>query len=139
MAVVADFAAIETGLYSKLGTSGGTVLWGSTAGTARIYADQAKADATAPYVVFFLVSGGDENDHAAGSFDVRYQVECWSTVVSQARSGATYIQQALHHQTLTISGCTNFWTVQTRLVRSVENVDGVQWYRRGGEYQIRGS
>lgn len=139
MAVVADFAAIETGIYSKLSTSGGTALWGGTAGTVQVYADQASAKAVAPYVVFFYVAGGDENVNPSGSFDVRYQVECWSTVVGTARSGATYIQQALHHQTLTISGCTNFWTVQTRLVRSVENVDGVQWYRRGGEYQIRGS
>lgn len=138
MAVTADFTAIETGIFSALSTSAGTVFWG--AGTAaRVYADQVIAGAALPYVLFFYVSGGDDNANPAGSFDVEYQVECWGTAISQARQGMTYINQALHHQTLTISGATNFWTVQRGLIRSVENDGGKQFYRRGATFQIRGS
>lgn len=138
MAVTADFTAIETGLFSKLSAAAGTVLWG--AGTAvRVYAEQAPALTTAPYVIFFHVAGGDENMNPAGSFDVIYQVECWANVLAQARQGQTYINAALHHQTLTISGATNFWTVQQDLIRSVENVDGKQFWRRGATFQFRGA
>lgn len=134
MSVTADFTVIETGLYSKLTTTAGTALW-----AARVYADQAPDQAAAPYVRFFHVGGGDDNNNPAGSFDVDYQVECWSTSLPQARQGMTYINAALHHQTLTLSGATNYWTVQRDLIRSVENVAGVQWYRRGATYQIKGS
>lgn len=134
MAVTADFTAIETGLFSKLTNTPGTALW-----SGRVYVDQAPGTVTLHYVRYFHVAGGDENNNPAGSFDVDYQVECWSTVLGTARQGATYINAALHHQTLTISGATNFWTVQRSLVRSVENVEGIQWYRRGAVYQIKGS
>jgi hypothetical protein len=137
MSVTADFTAIETGLFSKLSTASGTVLWGAGS-AARVYADEAVAGAAIPYVRFFLVGGGDENLNPAGSFNVVYQIECWGTALSQTRQGATYINAALHHQTLTISGATNYWTVQRDLVRSVEDIDGKQYYRRGGTYQIRG-
>lgn len=133
MAITADFTAIETGIYSKLTTAAGTAIWGT-----RVFANQGTAAVTYPYVNFFYVSGGDDNQNPAGSFDVEYQVECWGTVLSQARQGHTYINQALHHQTLTISGATNFWTVQRGLISSVENVDGKQIWRRGATYQIRG-
>jgi hypothetical protein len=138
MVVTFDFTAVETGIYSKLSTAAGTVLWG--AGTAaRVYADQAPQGAADPYLVFLYAGGGDENLNPAGSFDVLYQVECWSRTLSQARLGMTYINAALHYKTLTIAGVTNFWTAQQGLIRSVENVEGVQWYRRGATYQIRGS
>ena|ERR1043166_1962143 len=139
MAVTADFTDIETGIFSKLSTSGGTVIWGS--GTAaRVYSGQAPAAPTFPYVVFLLTGGGQENLNPAGSFDVEYQVECWGTAMSQSRQGFTYINQALHHQTLTFtSGAVNFWTVQRNLIRTVENVDGKQYFRNGGVYQIRGA
>ncbi len=134
MAVTADFTAIETGIYNKLTSAAGTALWGT-----RVYADQAPAAPTFPYVIYTYASGSDENVNPAGSFDVEYQVECWGTALSQARSGMTYINAALHHQTLTITGTSNFWTVQRGLISTVENVDGRQFWRRGAVYQIRGS
>lgn len=139
MTVSADFTVIETGLFSKLSTAAGTVLWG--AGTAaRVYSQQAPAGVlagTVDYVVFFNVGGGDENSNPAGSFDVDYQVECWSPLLSNARAGHTYIKAALHYQALTFVGSTNFWTVQKDLISTVENVEGKQWWRRGAVFQIR--
>lgn len=131
------FKVLETGIYSKLTTTAGTAFWG--AGTAaRVYADQAPESASLTnYVVFFHVGGGYENTNPVDSLDVRYQVECWGTVLANARTGSGYINTALHHQTLSITGFTNFWLVQEELIRSVENVEGVQWYRRGGTYRIR--
>lgn len=133
MAVV-NFTIIETGLYSKLSTSAGTVLFGT-----RIYADQAPASVTYPYILFFHVGGGEENLNPQGSFDVLYQVECWGTALADARNGQAYAGSALHYQTLTFSGHTNFWTEQQDFIRSVENVDGKQIYRRGATYRIRGA
>lgn len=130
-----NFTIIETGLYSKLTSAAGTVLWGT-----RVYADQAPAAPTFPYLVFFHVAGGEENVNPAGSFDVLYQVECWGTVLSDARSGQAYLGSALHHQTLSLAGgYTNFWTVQQDFIRTVENVEGKQYWRRGATYRIRGA
>lgn len=142
MTVAADLTVIDTGLFSKLSTAAGTALWG--AGTAaRVYALQAPAEVLAAnedYVLFVHVAGGDDNRNPAGSFDVDYQVECWSaTSLATARLGQTYIRQALHHQTLTFVGATNFWTVQKALIETVETIEGRQFWRCGGTFQIRGS
>lgn len=138
MVVTFDFTAVETGLFAKLSTAAGTALWG--AGTAaRVYTLQAPQGAADPYVIFFYAGGGDENLNPNGSIDTLYQVECWSKTLSQARLGFTYINAALHYKVLTISGMVNFWTAQQGMISTIENVAGVQWWRCGGEYQIRGS
>jgi hypothetical protein len=145
MTVTFDFTIVETALYSRLTNTAGTALWGT-----RVYVDQAPALATAPYVLFLQAGGGDENENPAGSFDVLYQVECWGTVsVAQTRLGAAYINQAMLGSALTFNGtataggtvygATNFRTQQEDVIRSVENVDGKQFFRRGATYRLRGA
>lgn len=144
MAVSFDFTVVETGLYSRLTNTPGTVHWGM-----RFYVDQAPASPTYPYGLFFYVGGGNENLNPAGSFDALYQVECWGTVLWQARLGAAYIDQALLGSAITFNGtataggtvygATNFWTQKEDQIRTVENVDSKQFFRRGATYRIRGA
>lgn len=145
MTVTFDFTVVETGIFARLTNTAGTALWGS-----RVYADQAPGTVTAPYVVFFHVGGADDNENPAGSFDVLYQVECWGTAGQpQVRQAAAYINQAMLGSALTLNGtataggtvygATNYLTLQEDVIRSVENVDGKQYYRRGATYRIRGS
>lgn len=133
------FTAVETAIYSQLTSTAGTALW-----VARVYAEQVPEGATLPYLLFFNVVGQDDNDMQKRALHFTYQVEVWAADqpngiagLTQARQGAGYIDTAFHHQTLTVSGYTNYWTVCTGFIRSVENVSGKQIYRRGREVEIR--
>lgn len=129
------FTAVETAIYSQLTSTAGTVLWGT-----RVYAGQARDQVTLPYVLFFNVSGGDDNDSPHRKISLTYQVEIWtagSAAETQARQGSGYIDDAFHHQTLTVSGFTNHWCVCTSVISSVENVNGLVVYRRGRDVDIR--
>lgn len=123
---------IETALYSKLTTTGGTALWST-----RVYEGQAPQGTALPYVVFFHVAGGDENISPSRIVDVRYQVDCWAESRADARLGGDYLEAALHNGTLNISGWSQIGCEQTTLRSSVENVQGKQFYRRGADYRIR--
>lgn len=126
------FTAVETALYSQLTSTAGTVLW-----VARVYAEQVPEGAALPYVLFFSVASSDDNNSPQRALHFLYQVELWADNQTQARQGSGYIDQAFHHQTLTVSGYTNYWTACTGFIRSVENVSGKQIYRRGREIDLR--
>lgn len=123
---------VETALYAKLTSVGGTALWGQ-----RVWEGQAKQGETMPYVVFFHVAGGDENISPSRLVDTLYQVEVWAESRADARTGADYLETALHNGTLNISGWSQIGCEQQDLHTSVENKDGKQFYRRGADYRIR--
>lgn len=125
------FTLVETALYSKLTTSPGTALYGS-----RVYSEQAPLGAGLPYLLYYLLNGGDDNDCPDRSLTLTYHVECIALTQADARAGAGYIDTALHHQALTITGFTAYWVVMGGLFRQVDNVEGKQFWRRGGNCQI---
>lgn len=126
--------AVETGLYGALSTGAGTAFFGT-----RIYAEQAPAGATLPYVRFSLISGGDEQLTPDRSINLMYQVECWAATQADARTGAGYLESALNHVPITVSGYTVFWQGIEGWISDVENVEGKQYWRRGFEVRINAS
>jgi hypothetical protein len=129
---VGVFTDIETGLYQRLTTTGGTVFYGL-----RVYEGQAPAGDPLPYVIFNHMAGGEENMTPTRGIDADYLVECVASTRADARSGAGYIEAALHDQTLTFSGWNCVAVTQTRLFSRIDNVEGKQWFRRGAYYRIR--
>lgn len=125
-------AAIEDGIYDKIAAGAGTALYGT-----RIYIAQAPSAATLPYVIFQRVGGGEENMTPTRSIDVLYQVECWASTMSDARTGAGYIETALHQSPITASGYTVMWQSVGGWITDTSNVEGKQYYRRGFEVRIR--
>ncbi|MBX3061820.1 MAG: DUF3168 domain-containing protein [Anaerolineae bacterium] len=126
------FTAIETALYVKLTTTGGTALYAD-----RVYAVQAPLDTALPCCVFNYITGGDLNLSPSRLIDVRYRVEIAAVEQSQARQAADLIISALHRQPLTVSGYHHLATTLTELTSRVENIEGRQFWLRGAEFRIR--
>lgn len=125
---------IETALYTKLTTTGGTAVYGT-----RVYAVQAPQGTVAPmpYVVFSHIAGGDLNISPSRIVDVRYQVDCWAESQVVAKQMASYVEAALHEQALTVNGWNHIGTTQLDLIATVENENQKQYWRRGADYRIR--
>ena len=126
-------ALIETALVTKLSANANLV---ALVGT-NIFVDQAPAQTPFPFVIFFPVAGGFDNDHLLSSANVDYQIEVYAMDVPTARTGAGYLNDALHMQTLNIASWTTYWMAQTKVFSRFENLEGNQYYSRGGIYNIR--
>lgn len=124
---------IETALYSKL-TGNAQLVALATGG---VYEAQAPASTTDNYVIYQYSGGGDDNTHPRRSLNLVYRVEFISTVKGTARTGAGYIDDALHGVELTITGYSNYSCRKDDLFAQVDNVAGKQYFRRGGFYRIR--
>lgn len=106
-------------------------------GGAAIFDTQAPAGQSYPYVVFQYISGGDE---ALTDLDTRSEVwQVKAVTDDHATSGtlAAAIRDALHKQSLTISGWRHLWTLQTGHVWLVEALVHRQIYHAGGTFRIR--
>jgi hypothetical protein len=124
---------LNTGMYSKL--AGNTNLINLSAGTA-IYDTIAPPGTTDNYCIFQITAGGDTNTSPRRDVDVVYRVEVISTVLATARSGAGYIDDALHDQALTLTGWSNYRMMADRLFQQDEVIDGKKFYRRGAFYRV---
>jgi len=127
--------AIETGLYSKLAnTSALTTALGGTA----IYSRHAPQGTARPYVVFMHAGGGHENINPSNLQNHVYLVKAVSDGSKEAGTIDGHISTALHKQTLTVSGFTNFSTQRENEVQVTENTrEGVAVYHTGAYYRIR--
>lgn len=125
---------LETAIYSKLTTTGGTALYAN-----RVYPLQAPQDAALPYVIVTYVAGGDTNESPSRVVDMVYQITAWAADQPTARQIADALESALHNQSLTISGWNHIATTQEGLLADVETEGMQQYWMRGAEYRIRAS
>jgi hypothetical protein len=123
---------LDTALYQRLTTTSGTTLWHT-----RVYAHQAPQGAALPYVIFKPTAGGDLNLSPSRLVECRYEIECIADTLAEARQGTDYLDTALHEQPLTVSGWNHLGTTGLGLVSRVDNLDGRQYWRRGGSFRIR--
>lgn len=127
--------ALETGLYNIL--SADTALAGELGGTF-IYNKQPPQTPADKYVIFQWQGGGDENQSPHRTRNVIYTVRGVARTQADAATIDGLIDDLLHHQTLTVSGWTNFWTARESDVNFVEQDEGeVNRYHVGGLYRIR--
>jgi hypothetical protein len=127
---------LSSAIYSKLQ---GTAVTSLLAGTTSIYNQQAPDNATMPFIVFNLQGGGDENFDQHRTKNLVYFIRGYSQVsAAQAGSIDTAIDAAMHLQTLTPTGWSNFWTAREEDLTAVENSpSGQKIWMAGGFYRIK--
>lgn len=134
--------AVEAAIYSRLaGTAGLTALLATPpAGhTASIFLDEAPQGASYPYVIFGLQGGGDDNKSPHRAQSLLYMAKALATANMKAAGNIdTQIDGALHLNTLTVTGWTNFWLARESEIEFPENIGGgKRVFHRGGVYRIR--
>lgn len=98
---------VANAIYDKLATNTSLV---AQVGT-RIYRGVAPQSAIYPLVIITLMGGGVTTETPTDMADPFYLVSVISDVsTAQAGTIAEYIKTALHRQTLTVSGWSNYWT-----------------------------
>jgi len=128
-------ANIDAALYSKLIAASGVTALVST----KIYNLQAPAGATLPYIVFGMGSGLLDNRTPHQDLNHVYRIASWASTLLSAYTIQAAIHDALHHQSLSISGWNTFMVVQENLNTFIENIEGTQCFRVIGDYRIRAS
>lgn len=127
--------ALETALYTKLSTTAALIT--ELGGTA-IYSKMAPQGVGANYVVFQYQGGGDDNKTTQRARNLIYTI--FGVAKTQAKAAAIdgEIDTALHNQSLTVSGWTNYWLAREDDINLIElDAGGVATYRVGGQYRIR--
>lgn len=130
-----SLANIDAALYTKLVAASGVTALVST----KIFNLQAPADTALPYIVFNLGSGLLDNQTPHQDLNHVYRIAAWATTLLSAYTIQAAVHDALHHQSLTISGWSTFMVVQERMNTFIENIDGTQLFRVIGDYRIRAS
>jgi hypothetical protein len=130
--MTAIFTLLNTGMYNKLAAQS-TLTALATGGIFDTLAPPGTSD---NYVIFQITAGGDTNTSPRRDVEVIYRVEFISTVLATARTGAGYIDDALHDSALTVSGWSNYRMVADRLFTRDEAVGGKTFYRRGAAYRV---
>lgn len=92
-----------------------------------------------PWVRYYIAVGTVPNTEPRDTIDERWRVECTDTDRAGAWTLCQAVSSALHEQTLTLSGWTNYKTEVSNLVRLTETVDGRHYWRFIVDVRIRAS
>jgi len=128
---------LNQGIYNKLAGTAITNLLAN--GSASIFSLLAKDNAAPPYIVYSIQGGGDENFDSNRTKNIVMFIRAYSQV-SEAQAGSidAQIDAAMHLQTLSVSGWSNFWTAREEDLTAVEILDnGTKIWMNGGFYRIR--
>jgi len=127
--------ALEIGLYNALATDN-TLTNAITKGG--IYNTVARQGTALPYVIFFWTGGGLENINPSELHNVVYVVKVVADDAHEAGTIQGYIKNALHLQTLTVAGYTNFYTACEDEIQLTETTrEGTVLHHRGYVVRIR--
>jgi len=106
----------------------------------RIWIKQAKNNATLPYIIIDLNSGGDNKTYGKEIVDLRYAILAISAQTGQSTDMSVAIRDALDEQDATISGDWEIYRLQhLQFVHFIEMVEGKPYYYDGGVYRVRAS
>lgn len=108
-------------------------------GTVNIFNLQAPPGVALPYVVFYSASGQIPNIVPRDTLNYVYRCEGLATSRGSAEAIHQQIYAALHEQSLTITGWTNYWLACENIYPLYENVEGSPRWRYGGVYRVKAS
>ncbi len=128
---------LNAAIYNKL--QGTSLITSQLSGTTSIYSVQAPDNASLPYIVYSIQGGGDENLDRHRTKNTVYFIRAYSQVsLVQAGSIDAAVDTALHLQTISPSGWSNFWTAREEDLTAVENLEsGEKIWMSGGLYRVR--
>lgn len=92
---------------------------------------------TGAYVLLEYAAGGGDNTAPRRAFDIVLRIVGVSTVQQTARDIAGYIDDALHEQSLTISGWAVYDCQREDFYNDSDTEGGETFYRKGAFYRIR--
>ena len=130
---MADYPDISKALFEKLTGTGAVTALVST----RIYDQYVPLGIARPYVVFYHAGGGPGNTVPRETIDTVFRVEAVGEDNPTTKAVFNAVFAALHGQTLTISGWSNYWTKVDGVRTLVDQVDGKQLHRRMADVQIK--
>lgn len=132
---MADFqSALEVGLYNKLTTQASLI---TALGGTLIYNSMAPQNPGTKYAVFQWQGGGDANESPTRMRNLLYTVRGVATTKAVALSIDSAIDDALHNQTLTVSGWTNIQLQRETDINFIEqDAGGVNRYHAGAIYRV---
>lgn len=123
----------DTALYNKLNVTNVTNL-----ALGGIWSMIAPSNAPLPFVIFQWQGGGDENMTPSRLRNVVYVVKAVAYSKNTATDIDEQVDAALHNQSLTVTGYTNFWCAREDDVAFHEiGTDGRAVYHIGAVYRIR--
>ena len=124
---------LEDAIYTTLNVSSVT-----TAGATGVFNRIAPENQALPYVVYQWQGGGDLNITPRRERFPAYTIKAIAETLGDAGAIDAAIDALLHHQTISISGWTNFWLARDVDVAYFE-VDplGRRIYHTGAIYKIR--
>lgn len=106
----------------------------------RIFYQQASVGVGIPYVVFYIASGVMPNETPRGDLDWVFRVEAVANYPGSATAIQDAVFTALHEQALSLAGWTNYRMQCINVLDLPPNAtEGVQYFRRVGEYRVRAS
>lgn len=105
----------------------------------RIYGGQAPAKTALPYIVFNSASGLFDNTTPHQDVNHVYRVAAVATTRAAAYAIIAACHDALHHNSLSLSGWRTFMVVQENIITLVDNLEGTQIYRVIADFRIRAS
>ncbi len=130
-----SWPSLAGALFSKLNNDAAlTVLIGS-----KIYSLEAAEGTALPYVIFYVTAGLVPNIVPRETLNQVYSVESRATTRGLAEDVHQAVYAALHKQTLTISGWTNYWMACERAYEFSEQLGGVTYYRFVWDIRISAS
>jgi hypothetical protein len=125
-------SALQKGLKAKLSVAPITDL------VEGIYNSVAPPGKSLPVVIFQLQGGGDDNLTSVRNRSPVYTVKCIAKLEETALTVSEKIDDALHEQTLTVAGWTNYRTAREGDINYTESDEtGQVIYHIGGMYRIR--
>ena len=100
---------------------------------------QAPDNAVMPFIVISQQAGGDENFDRHRTKNLVYFIRAYSQVSKvQAGNIDAAVDAAMHLQTLSPTGWSNFWTAREEDLSAVETPQsGQKIYMAGGYYRVR--
>jgi len=126
----------DEAMYTRL--AGGTALITALGGTA-IYNRRAPQGTARPYVIFFPMSGDDQNDSPRRAKDFVYAVKAVADSMSTAETVDDTVDALLHDSTLSVTDWGCYWMMRENDITPYpEDVGGGQtiWHA-GGQYRVR--
>jgi len=126
---------VEAGLYSALSNDSDIT---DAVGGEHIFNSVAPQGQARPYIIYVFTGGGHENINPSELINMSYMVKAVADDGTEAGDIDALIQAALHKQTLTVTGYTNFYTHREEEMQLVETAgDGTLIHHHGAQYRIR--
>lgn len=128
-----SYPDLDAALYGKL-SGDATII--TLVGT-RISYMQAPPKQTLPYIIYYEAATNFPNDHKGERGNSVYRVEAVASTRASALAIGQAVYDALHLQSLTLSGWQMWWLAIEQKVQLSDTVNGIEYHRIVQNVRVR--